>query len=95
MPMEILKQEVRNTLLNGAAIFFPDRQTRRNHLFTMMVTILRTPFLSGWDLSVSPFSEYTVSLVFRCLLVLLCTKLHETQASKGMARYSANLFHKP
>ncbi|KAM5273501.1 zinc finger ZZ-type and EF-hand domain-containing protein 1 [Ctenodactylus gundi] len=34
--MEILKQEVRNTLLNGAAIFFPDRQTRRNHLFTMM-----------------------------------------------------------
>lgn len=37
MPMEILKQEVRNTLLNGAAIFFPDRQTRRNQLFTMMV----------------------------------------------------------
>uniref|UniRef100_A0A8C4M196 Zinc finger ZZ-type and EF-hand domain containing 1 n=1 Tax=Equus asinus asinus TaxID=83772 RepID=A0A8C4M196_EQUAS len=36
VPMEILKQEVRNTLLNGAAIFFPDRQTRRNHLFTMM-----------------------------------------------------------
>ncbi|XP_011358360.1 zinc finger ZZ-type and EF-hand domain-containing protein 1 [Pteropus vampyrus] len=34
--MEILKQEVRNTLLNGAAIFFPNRQTRRNHLFTMM-----------------------------------------------------------
>lgn len=39
VPMEILKQEVRNTLLNGAAIFFPDRQTRRNHLFTMMVII--------------------------------------------------------
>lgn len=37
VPLEILKQEVRNTLLNGAAIFFPDRQTRRNHLFTMMV----------------------------------------------------------
>ncbi|XP_023509054.2 zinc finger ZZ-type and EF-hand domain-containing protein 1 isoform X1 [Equus caballus] len=36
VPLEILKQEVRNTLLNGAAIFFPDRQTRRNHLFTMM-----------------------------------------------------------
>nr|KAF6459904.1 zinc finger ZZ-type and EF-hand domain containing 1 [Rousettus aegyptiacus] len=36
VPMEILKQEVRNTLLNGAAIFFPNRQTRRNHLFTMM-----------------------------------------------------------
>ncbi|XP_077898809.1 zinc finger ZZ-type and EF-hand domain-containing protein 1 isoform X1 [Ictidomys tridecemlineatus] len=39
MPMEILKQEVRNTLLNGAAIFFPDRQTRRNHLFTMMKNV--------------------------------------------------------
>lgn len=39
VPMELLKQEVRNTLLNGAAIFFPDRQTRRNHLFTMMVII--------------------------------------------------------
>ncbi|KAF6300206.1 zinc finger ZZ-type and EF-hand domain containing 1 [Rhinolophus ferrumequinum] len=37
--MEILKQEVRNTLLNGAAIFFPDRQTRRNHLFTMMKNV--------------------------------------------------------
>ncbi|XP_006899819.1 PREDICTED: zinc finger ZZ-type and EF-hand domain-containing protein 1 [Elephantulus edwardii] len=35
-PMEVLKQEVKNTLLSGAAIFFPDRQTRRNHLFTMM-----------------------------------------------------------
>ncbi|XP_075417283.1 zinc finger ZZ-type and EF-hand domain-containing protein 1 isoform X2 [Tenrec ecaudatus] len=34
--MDVLKQEVRNTLLNGAAIFFPDRQTRRKHLFTMM-----------------------------------------------------------
>ncbi|XP_006863340.1 PREDICTED: zinc finger ZZ-type and EF-hand domain-containing protein 1 [Chrysochloris asiatica] len=34
--MEILKQEVKNTLLNGAAIFFPDRQIRRDHLFTMM-----------------------------------------------------------
>nr|XP_045015573.1 zinc finger ZZ-type and EF-hand domain-containing protein 1 isoform X2 [Jaculus jaculus] len=39
MPMEILKQEIRNTLLNGAAIFFPDRQTRRNHLFTMMKNV--------------------------------------------------------
>ncbi|KAB1266491.1 Zinc finger ZZ-type and EF-hand domain-containing protein 1 [Camelus dromedarius] len=39
VPMEILKQEVRNTLLNGAAIFFPDRQTRRNHLFTMMKNV--------------------------------------------------------
>ncbi|XP_029401481.1 zinc finger ZZ-type and EF-hand domain-containing protein 1 isoform X1 [Mus pahari] len=39
MPMEILKQEVRNTLLNGAAIFFPDRQTRRSQLFTMMKSV--------------------------------------------------------
>uniref|UniRef100_A0A8C6RQT6 Zinc finger, ZZ-type with EF hand domain 1 n=1 Tax=Nannospalax galili TaxID=1026970 RepID=A0A8C6RQT6_NANGA len=39
IPMEILKQEVRNTLLNGAAIFFPDRQTRRSHLFTMMKNV--------------------------------------------------------
>uniref|UniRef100_A0A8D0RCZ5 Zinc finger ZZ-type and EF-hand domain-containing protein 1 n=1 Tax=Sus scrofa TaxID=9823 RepID=A0A8D0RCZ5_PIG len=39
VPMELLKQEVRNTLLNGAAIFFPDRQTRRNHLFTMMKNV--------------------------------------------------------
>ncbi|PNI37428.1 ZZEF1 isoform 3 [Pan troglodytes] len=39
VPMEILKQEVRNTLLNGAAIFFPNRQTRRNHLFTMMKNV--------------------------------------------------------
>ncbi|XP_023579101.1 zinc finger ZZ-type and EF-hand domain-containing protein 1 isoform X2 [Octodon degus] len=39
VPMGILKQEVRNTLLNGAAIFFPDRQTRRSHLFTMMKNI--------------------------------------------------------
>lgn len=37
VPMEMLKQEVRNTLLSGAAIFFPDRQTQRHHLFTMMV----------------------------------------------------------
>lgn len=39
VPMEILKQEVRNTLLNGAAIFFPDRQTRRNQLFAMMKNV--------------------------------------------------------
>lgn len=38
VPMETLKQEVRNTLLNGAAVFFPDRQTRRSHLFAMMVS---------------------------------------------------------
>ncbi|XP_016056433.1 PREDICTED: zinc finger ZZ-type and EF-hand domain-containing protein 1 isoform X4 [Miniopterus natalensis] len=39
VPMEILKHEVRNTLLSGAAIFFPDRQTQRNHLFTMMKNV--------------------------------------------------------
>ena len=49
--MEILKQEVRNTLLNGAAIFFPDRLTRRNHLFTMMVIIYVKSGDSTLDLS--------------------------------------------
>ncbi|KAF6098372.1 zinc finger ZZ-type and EF-hand domain containing 1 [Phyllostomus discolor] len=39
VPMEMLKQEVRNTLLGGAAIFFPDRQTQRHHLFTMMKNV--------------------------------------------------------
>uniref|UniRef100_A0A8C7E9K7 Zinc finger ZZ-type and EF-hand domain containing 1 n=1 Tax=Nothoprocta perdicaria TaxID=30464 RepID=A0A8C7E9K7_NOTPE len=39
MPMKMLKQEVKNTLLSGAAIFFPDRQTRRHQLFTMMKNI--------------------------------------------------------
>lgn len=38
MPVKMLKQEVKNTLLSGAAIFFPDRQTRRNQLFAMMVS---------------------------------------------------------
>uniref|UniRef100_A0A7M4EG06 Zinc finger ZZ-type and EF-hand domain containing 1 n=1 Tax=Crocodylus porosus TaxID=8502 RepID=A0A7M4EG06_CROPO len=39
VPMKMLKQEVQNTLLKGAAIFFPDRQTRRDQLFTMMKNI--------------------------------------------------------
>ncbi|XP_033924712.1 zinc finger ZZ-type and EF-hand domain-containing protein 1 [Melopsittacus undulatus] len=39
MPMKMLKEEVKNTLLGGAAIFFPDRQTRRHQLFTMMKNI--------------------------------------------------------
>ena len=51
VPMEILKQEVRNTLLSGAAIFFPDRLTRRNHLFTMMVIIYVKSGDSTLDLS--------------------------------------------
>lgn len=42
VPLEMLKQEVRNTLLGGAAVFFPDRQTQRHHLFTMMVRIYVT-----------------------------------------------------
>ncbi|KAK2110625.1 Zinc finger ZZ-type and EF-hand domain-containing protein 1 [Saguinus oedipus] len=48
VPMEILKEEVRNTLLNGAAIFFPNRQTRRNHLFTMMIS-KDMALYSKWD----------------------------------------------
>ncbi|KFU95910.1 Zinc finger ZZ-type and EF-hand domain-containing protein 1, partial [Chaetura pelagica] len=39
MPMKMLKEEVKNTLLSGAAIFFPDRQARRHQLFTMMKNI--------------------------------------------------------
>uniref|UniRef100_A0A8C9EYV0 Zinc finger ZZ-type and EF-hand domain containing 1 n=1 Tax=Pavo cristatus TaxID=9049 RepID=A0A8C9EYV0_PAVCR len=39
VPVKMLKQEVKNTLLSGAAIFFPDRQTRRNQLFAMMKNI--------------------------------------------------------
>ncbi|XP_032934073.2 zinc finger ZZ-type and EF-hand domain-containing protein 1 isoform X2 [Catharus ustulatus] len=39
MPVKMLKEEVKNTLLGGAAVFFPDRQTRRQQLFTMMKNI--------------------------------------------------------
>nr|XP_056720968.1 zinc finger ZZ-type and EF-hand domain-containing protein 1 [Euleptes europaea] len=38
-PLKTLKQEVNNTLLNGAAIFFPERHTRREQLFAMMKNI--------------------------------------------------------
>ncbi|XP_044312042.1 zinc finger ZZ-type and EF-hand domain-containing protein 1-like [Varanus komodoensis] len=38
-PLQILKQEVTNTLLNGAAIFFPHRHTRREKLFAMLKNI--------------------------------------------------------
>ncbi|KAM4700510.1 zinc finger ZZ-type and EF-hand domain-containing protein 1 [Discoglossus pictus] len=34
-----LKQEITNTLLNGAAIFFPDCATRRDRLFSLMKDI--------------------------------------------------------
>ncbi|XP_048374688.1 zinc finger ZZ-type and EF-hand domain-containing protein 1 isoform X2 [Sphaerodactylus townsendi] len=37
--LKTLKQEVNNTLLNGAAIFFPERHTRREQLFAMMKNI--------------------------------------------------------
>ncbi|XP_067864037.1 zinc finger ZZ-type and EF-hand domain-containing protein 1 isoform X2 [Heptranchias perlo] len=35
----MLRKEAVNTILSGAAIFFPDVQTRRNQLFKMMETI--------------------------------------------------------
>ncbi|XP_054857932.1 zinc finger ZZ-type and EF-hand domain-containing protein 1 isoform X2 [Eublepharis macularius] len=38
-PLKTLKQEVNNTLVNGAAIFFPERLTRREQLFAMMKNI--------------------------------------------------------
>ncbi|KAL7987036.1 hypothetical protein Chor_005955 [Crotalus horridus] len=38
-PLKTLKQEVTNTLLNGAAIFFPHRHTRREQLFAMLNNI--------------------------------------------------------
>uniref|UniRef100_A0A452QCF9 Zinc finger ZZ-type and EF-hand domain containing 1 n=1 Tax=Ursus americanus TaxID=9643 RepID=A0A452QCF9_URSAM len=57
-PMQTLKQEVRNTLLNGAAVFFPDRQTRRSHLFAMMVIITNLPCLKqGVVTDLCPFSD--------------------------------------
>ncbi|KAM5180064.1 zinc finger ZZ-type and EF-hand domain-containing protein 1 [Mantella aurantiaca] len=34
-----LKEEISNTLLNGAAIFFPDRTARRDRLFSLMKRI--------------------------------------------------------
>uniref|UniRef100_A0A4W3IEJ8 Zinc finger ZZ-type and EF-hand domain containing 1 n=1 Tax=Callorhinchus milii TaxID=7868 RepID=A0A4W3IEJ8_CALMI len=39
VPGAMLKKEAINTVLSGAAIFFPDVQTRRNQLFKMMKTI--------------------------------------------------------
>ncbi|XP_068939360.1 zinc finger ZZ-type and EF-hand domain-containing protein 1 isoform X2 [Petaurus breviceps papuanus] len=35
-PVESLQMEVRSTLLQGAAIFFPDGHARRHHLFALM-----------------------------------------------------------
>jgi len=79
VPMETLKQEVRNTLLNGAAVFFPDRQTRRSHLFAMMVIIhvRRTGSIPEvwWDgihLLVSVFSDYLLSFSFPDVYLTLC-----------------------
>ncbi|XP_074153872.1 zinc finger ZZ-type and EF-hand domain-containing protein 1 isoform X2 [Sminthopsis crassicaudata] len=39
VPLKRLQAEVRNTLLQGAAVFFPDGRTRRRHLFAMMKNI--------------------------------------------------------
>ncbi|XP_043848131.1 zinc finger ZZ-type and EF-hand domain-containing protein 1 isoform X2 [Dromiciops gliroides] len=39
LPVRRLQEEVRNTLLQGAAVFFPDGHARRRHLFTMMRNI--------------------------------------------------------
>ncbi|XP_028937724.1 zinc finger ZZ-type and EF-hand domain-containing protein 1 isoform X1 [Ornithorhynchus anatinus] len=38
-PTETLRQEIWNTLLHGAALFFPDRHARRSQLFAMMKDI--------------------------------------------------------
>ncbi|XP_030041854.1 zinc finger ZZ-type and EF-hand domain-containing protein 1 isoform X2 [Microcaecilia unicolor] len=38
-PANGLKEEVIHTLVNGAAIFFPNRHTRKNQLFSMMKNI--------------------------------------------------------
>ncbi|OCT92341.1 zinc finger ZZ-type and EF-hand domain-containing protein 1 [Xenopus laevis] len=39
LPSSILKLEITNTLLNGAAIFFPDRLSQRDRLFSLMRSI--------------------------------------------------------
>ncbi|XP_063809771.1 zinc finger ZZ-type and EF-hand domain-containing protein 1 isoform X2 [Pseudophryne corroboree] len=39
LPSSALKQDIVNTLLNGAAIFFPDRLARRDCLFSLMKRI--------------------------------------------------------
>ncbi|XP_077167465.1 zinc finger ZZ-type and EF-hand domain-containing protein 1 isoform X1 [Paroedura picta] len=39
LPLQTLKREVNNTLLNGAAIFFPERRARREQLFARMKNI--------------------------------------------------------
>ncbi|OWK59854.1 Zinc finger ZZ-type and EF-hand domain-containing protein 1 [Lonchura striata] len=65
MPMKMLKEEVKNTLLSGAAVFFPDRQTRRHQLFTMMGSLLSWCYLqlkgtdnSAKDLAVEILKNY-------------------------------------
>ncbi|XP_077152606.1 zinc finger ZZ-type and EF-hand domain-containing protein 1 [Ranitomeya variabilis] len=39
LPSQALIQEITNTLLNGAAVFFPDRLARRDQLFSLMKRI--------------------------------------------------------
>ncbi|XP_037350281.1 zinc finger ZZ-type and EF-hand domain-containing protein 1 isoform X1 [Talpa occidentalis] len=58
VPMEILKQEVRNTLLNGAAVFFPDRQIRRNHLFSMMKNVIEQEHKQSLQLTFRSLCTY-------------------------------------
>ncbi|OXB78873.1 UNVERIFIED_CONTAM: hypothetical protein H355_011278 [Colinus virginianus] len=72
MPVKMLKQEVKNTLLSGAAIFFPDRQTRRNQLFAMMCEMMMLDVAqqeSGTVLS-SLFWSVQGSLLSWCYLQL-------------------------
>ncbi|XP_043938838.1 zinc finger ZZ-type and EF-hand domain-containing protein 1 [Protopterus annectens] len=38
--LKALKEEVTNTVLNGAAIFFPDQQTRRDRLFNLLNVVV-------------------------------------------------------
>ncbi|XP_039110431.1 zinc finger ZZ-type and EF-hand domain-containing protein 1 isoform X2 [Hyaena hyaena] len=58
VPMETLKQEVRNTLLTGAAVFFPDRQTRRSHLFAMMKNVTEQEHKQSLQLTFQSLCTY-------------------------------------
>ncbi|XP_038392311.1 zinc finger ZZ-type and EF-hand domain-containing protein 1 isoform X1 [Canis lupus familiaris] len=58
VPMETLKQEVRNTLLSGAAVFFPDRQSRRSHLFTMMKNVTEQEHKQSQQLTFQSLCTY-------------------------------------
>uniref|UniRef100_A0A8C8RK97 Zinc finger ZZ-type and EF-hand domain containing 1 n=1 Tax=Pelusios castaneus TaxID=367368 RepID=A0A8C8RK97_9SAUR len=73
-PVTMLKLEVKNTLLNGAAIFFPDRQTRRDQLFTMMKNITEQehkPSCVGYHFSI---------LALQCEMMMLDVAQQESGA---------------